>query len=639
MKNIKKISIICSLSMVLAIIPNDIYATDETYNPGPYISFDIEGNMTSTPYQEVNTVDENKLDQIDVTTYKIVDENGETIDEVETKDEAEQVVKNLNKELPLLNRAIKAMTLTQPKYTVVDEMRSIAFGVLDFKNINQGTTAKTTPYTNARTGQTGYLYAPYAPDAAYLGMKGGKVVFYQAGVVGLIDPSLVNVATYDDYTKAGYITSYYEVKNGKIYHKLTTNCLTISSTQIVGYNPGYLKEGEKYFSYDGHYFYTDFNKMASNYREGHFNDAVNKDQKYYNYFQFLPHRSKTNFTANQINEYLNANIKEGSKLKNTGASFIESQNEFGINAILMLGVAINESGWGISSIAQNKNNLFGHGAVDSNPYGGANGYAKPSDSIKYHADVFLSRGYTYVNDSRYYGTHLGDKESGANVKYASDSYWGEKAATHGYYMEEKFINSPGGKYFDYKKEKVQFINGDISVYGQQNTSDESWVYSTGSAYGANAVKPTNELPIIVLATEKEFYKIQSDTVLNDTKTEIIEPKINGGLNPNYQYNFTDDVAYIKKSDVDGSKPLAFPKPDPVIPLTSEEYKLGDVNMDGKLTVRDYVLIQLHLMKTSELSDKQLILADLDGKKGVTVRDYVLIQLHLGKQQKLPGWEY
>ncbi len=25
----------------------------------------------------------------------------------------------------------------------------------------------------------------------------------------------------------------------------------------------------------------------------------------------------------------------------------------------------------------NKNNLFGHGAVDSNPYYGANGYANP----------------------------------------------------------------------------------------------------------------------------------------------------------------------------------------------------------------------------------------------------------------------
>ena len=34
-----------------------------------------------------------------------------------------------------------------------------------------------------------------------------------------------------------------------------------------------------------------------------------------------------------------------------------------------------------------------------------------------------------VTDSRYYGANLGDKASGICVKYASDPYWGEKAAS------------------------------------------------------------------------------------------------------------------------------------------------------------------------------------------------------------------
>ena len=37
---------------------------------------------------------------------------------------------------------------------------------------------------------------------------------------------------------------------------------------------------------------------------------------------------------------------------------------------------------------------------------------------------------------RYYGSHLGDKESGINVKYASDPYWGEKAASFYYRLDE-----------------------------------------------------------------------------------------------------------------------------------------------------------------------------------------------------------
>ena len=41
-------------------------------------------------------------------------------------------------------------------------------------------------------------------------------------------------------------------------------------------------------------------------------------------------------------------------------AFIENQNKYGTNALLMIGVAANESAWGCSRIAAEKNNLFGH---------------------------------------------------------------------------------------------------------------------------------------------------------------------------------------------------------------------------------------------------------------------------------------
>ena len=39
------------------------------------------------------------------------------------------------------------------------------------------------------------------------------------------------------------------------------------------------------------------------------------------------------------------------------------------------------------------------------------------------------RGYTDpVDDWRYMGSHVGNKGSGMNVRYASDPFWGEKIA-------------------------------------------------------------------------------------------------------------------------------------------------------------------------------------------------------------------
>ena len=44
------------------------------------------------------------------------------------------------------------------------------------------------------------------------------------------------------------------------------------------------------------------------------------------------------------------------------------------------------------------------------------------------ANGWRSKGYLYPKDYRYNGGFLGNKASGLNVKYASDPYWGEKAA-------------------------------------------------------------------------------------------------------------------------------------------------------------------------------------------------------------------
>ena len=56
---------------------------------------------------------------------------------------------------------------------------------------------------------------------------------------------------------------------------------------------------------------------------------------------------------------------------NNAEYFYYAEKQYKINGVFLAAVAVHESGWGTSTIAKNKNNLFGYGAVDSNPYGGA----------------------------------------------------------------------------------------------------------------------------------------------------------------------------------------------------------------------------------------------------------------------------
>ena len=116
-------------------------------------------------------------------------------------------------------------------------------------------------------------------------------------------------------------------------------------------------------------------------------------------------------------------------MKNSGEDFIIAQNTYGANAGLMFGIGINESAWGTSNYALNRNNLFGHNAVDSNP-DNATYYNSVLDCINTHAYKYISKGYLDGGDSRYRGPHLGDKQSGINVKYASDLGIGVKKRLH-----------------------------------------------------------------------------------------------------------------------------------------------------------------------------------------------------------------
>ena len=308
--------------------------------------------------------------------------------------------------------------------------RSISPVVVNFNTKGNAVTN----YSDEVQGISGYTNGAYGADAAYLGTTSdGKIRFMLAGVTGAVDASEVELLSFDSVMDN---VSYYTVSGGSLVHYISQN---LNSAPVSALNngpaPSYLTEGTKYYSYDGHYFYTDYAVMSADYQNGSNGaSAVNAGNPFYNYFQFLDMRSSTGYTADTLNSILasamtNAGIDpSSSKLTGTGQAFVENQNTYNVNALLSLSLAVNESGWGTSWICTEKNNIFGLNAVDTSPGLSADSFASIEDCIREFMADWMADGYLSSSDWRNHGEYLGNKGGGINVSYASDPYWGEKAA-------------------------------------------------------------------------------------------------------------------------------------------------------------------------------------------------------------------
>ena len=135
-------------------------------------------------------------------------------------------------------------------------------------------------------------------------------------------------------------------------------------------------------------------------------------------------------TLEQFKKVLSGNSGDTQKvLENNAEYFYYIERQYNINGIYVAAMAIHEGGWGTSKIANDKKNLFGYGAYDSNPYGGAYSfgtyaegidlvarmlvkyYLNPSGTIIYEGEV--------ATGSYYNGPNL----TGVNTRYASDKNW------------------------------------------------------------------------------------------------------------------------------------------------------------------------------------------------------------------------
>lgn len=383
-------------------------------------------------------------------------------------------------------------------------------------------------------------------DGAYLGVnysnKAAKIKI--SGVTGWIKKIEYQVVKGKEIKLVDYYivplswvksTSYYEVTNNNIKHFYATNIESGDYSQWgrnLGPKPEMLEVG-KYYSYDGNYFYTDLKTMLYDYKNGNYENSVNKDKPYYNYYLYLPHRTRTNYTIDDLDIYLR-NVKgfsgsifgnkyysdkklypvysKYSMLYGTSEYYMKAEELYGANAISVFGLSMNESDSGRSKIAVEKNNAFGHSAYDGMAYDKATGYMDIRSSIYSHAYSYINYGYSEVSDDRYHGGHFGNKLTGMNVEYASDIYWGEKAV--GYYYD--FDKDNGMLDYNYYQ---LIISKGTKIYTRMEPNT-----SSKSPY----IIPYKGIPFVLIEEvegqevngSKIWYKIQSDSNITNTGTVI-----------------------------------------------------------------------------------------------------------------------
>lgn len=148
-------------------------------------------------------------------------------------------------------------------------------------------------------------------------------------------------------------------------------------------------------------------------------------------------------TLEQFKKILSDEKDTNKIFENNAEYFYYIEKQYNINGVFVAAVGIHESAWGTSQIAREKNNLFGYGAYDSNPYNGAYNFSDYSECIDLIARVFVKY---YINpkgtsiyggekaEATYYN---GATLSGINTRYASDKNWANGVYNHMKYLYNK----------------------------------------------------------------------------------------------------------------------------------------------------------------------------------------------------------
>ena len=149
-------------------------------------------------------------------------------------------------------------------------------------------------------------------------------------------------------------------------------------------------------------------------------------------------------TLSDYKTVLSNNLSDKNKIFEQNAEFFyKAEQKYKVNGIFIAAVGIHESAWGTSKIANDKNNLFGFTAYDSDPYNSATSFDTYENAINKVAET-LSTKYLHVagtkisDDLIATGTYFnGTTAKSVNTRYASDQGWADKVFNYMQYLYNK----------------------------------------------------------------------------------------------------------------------------------------------------------------------------------------------------------
>lgn len=364
-----------------------------------------------------------------------------------------------------------------------------------------GTIVYTTPDFAAFT-KAGQLIGDYTTESAAQNqlsnqpggtvkdeLNGGKVVYTEPDFAAYAGPL---TAPTDYVTQSAAVNAITGKANGFVVNNLTgqvvkqpvneykldSSGLWVSS--VYGYLgtvvPPFATAGGVYLVIDNanspylnHFFYLSQNGKYVGKNEGTWENPFRTAD--------LRFPAPSSVTPSVINSWLASN---NSPLQGLGSAYIEAQNIYGVNVTYLLAHSIEETGWGWSQIAQQKNNLFGYGAYDSNPGPDAGIFPSNEYAILFQA-YEVRNNYLNPGSSNFYNWPTLD---GMNENYATSHTWSTSIAS----LMNQFVDQTGGSISAY----TQYKSSNTAPVPSSSTEPVYWM---NGGQGVVLTNPWTDLPV------------------------------------------------------------------------------------------------------------------------------------------------